>query len=82
MAVIGATMLDSGGPALKTLMAVGTNVPYWVGTTQGDHVVKLTVPKGLTTMSFKLNSDLVRQSVLGAKVEAGGQIDEILRAKP
>jgi predicted acylesterase/phospholipase RssA len=75
---IGATMLDSGVPAMRALMAVGTNVPYWVGTTASDHVVRLSVPKHLGTFSFRLKPELVQVFIAGAKSEAAGQLTTIL----
>lgn len=80
MALLGATLLDSGGPALKTLMAVGTDVPYWVGTTTNDHVVRLRVPPGLSTTSFKVEAADATKAVQGAYEQAAPQLDGILKA--
>ena len=77
LAVLGATVLDSGGPTLKTLMAVGTNVPYWVGHTEDDHVVRLTVPQGLDTTRFRLPQDKVSTWVGAAHGEAETALDGI-----
>lgn len=77
LAVIGATLVDSGIPAMRTLMAVGTDVPYWVGTTDGDNVVRLRVPPGVNTMSFRLSAETVAAAIQAARREADGQLDEI-----
>lgn len=76
--VIGATLIDAGVPVIRTLMAVGTNVPYWVGHADGDHVVRLEVPPGLETTSFRLDSDAVRGWVEGARASADTQLNDIL----
>lgn len=75
---LGATLLDSAVPAMRTLMAVGTNVPYWVGTAPGDHLVRLHVPPGLGTLTFNLSPDLVAGFVQGARTEAEDQLQSIL----
>jgi predicted acylesterase/phospholipase RssA len=80
LAVIGATLIDSGVPAIRTLMAVGTDVPYWVGKTAGDHVVRLRVPSGLATTSFRLPAETVSQAVASAREQADPQLDEIFRS--
>jgi hypothetical protein len=74
LAVIGATLIDSGIPAIRTLMAVGTDVPYWVGTTAKDHVIRLRVPPGLQTTSFKLKPEAVAAAVASAREQAGEQL--------
>jgi hypothetical protein len=78
LALLGATLLDSGAPAMRTLMAVGTNIPYWAGTTEGDHVVRLTVPPGLGTMAFRLDPAKINMAVDDAHNEASDQLDSIL----
>jgi hypothetical protein len=77
LAWIGATLLDSGIPAIRSLMAVGTNIPYWVGTTAGDHVVRLNVPAGLGTTSFKLPDAKTKVLIEGARSEAATQLGKI-----
>jgi NTE family protein len=80
LALLGATLLDSGFPAMKTLMAVGTNVPYWVGTTPGDHVVRLPVPDGLDTMTFSPDLSKVPGWIDDAEQVALTQLKSILPA--
>ena len=74
LAVIGATLIDSGIPAIRTLMAVGTDVPYWVGTTAKDHVIRLRVPPGLQTTSFKLKPPAIAAAVTSAREQAHEQL--------
>lgn len=77
--VIGATLLDSGVPAMRTLMAVGTDVPYWVGTTPDDHIVRLHAQEGLGTLSFNLKPPMVTKLVNDAFLEAQPQLATILK---
>ena len=81
-AVLGATLLDSGIPTLRTLTAVGTNVPYWVGYMPQDPVVRLTVPAGLSTTRFRLPLEDVQRWIGEAKAAAGTQFDAIFAAPP
>jgi hypothetical protein len=78
LAWIGATVLDSGIPAIRSLMAVGTNIPYWVGTTTGDHVVRLNVPTGLGTTTFKMPDTKANAAIEGARQEATTKLGAIL----
>jgi predicted acylesterase/phospholipase RssA len=78
LAVIGATLIDSGIPAIRTLMAVGTDVPYWVGTTERDHVIRLLVPPGLQTTSFRLKPAAVEEAVASAREQADEQLAVVL----
>lgn len=79
LALLGATLLDSAVPAMRTLMAVGGNVPYWVGTAPDDNVVRLTVPTGLGTMKFKLKPLVISGYVQQAQSEAEPQLRFILK---
>ena len=78
LAIIGATLIDSGVPAIRTLMAVGTDVPYWVGTTAGDNVIRLRVPPGLQTTSFRLKPAAIAAAVASAKEQADDQLAAVL----
>lgn len=78
MLLIGATLIDSAASAFKTLMAVGTDVPYWTGAGEDDYVVRLSVPEGLDTMTFKLPPNAVTTYIQNAKSAAGPQLDAIL----
>jgi predicted acylesterase/phospholipase RssA len=82
LALVGATLIDSGIPTFKTLMAVGTNVPYWVGATEGDHVVRLHVPDGLGTFSLRFTPERLAEVINAAEVEATEQVATILPAYP
>ncbi len=73
-ALLGGTLMDSGLPAMRTLMAVGTDVPYWVGAAEGDHVIRLQVPAWLNTTSFKLTQTQVSQAVGIGREQAIGQL--------
>jgi predicted acylesterase/phospholipase RssA len=73
-ALLGGTLMDSGVPAMRTLMAVGTDVPYWVGAAEGDHVIRLQVPAWLDTTSFKLSKTQVNQAVGIGREQAIGQL--------
>ncbi len=76
--VFGATLLDSALPAMRSLMAVGTNIPYWVGTTAGDHVVRLTVPDTLGTLSFRIAPEKAEQAIAAARAEAAAALAPIM----
>jgi NTE family protein len=78
LALLGATILDSAIPAMKALMAVSTNVPYWIGTTAEDHVVRLSVPAGLDTFSFDIDETTRTANIAAAQVESCRQLEEIL----
>lgn len=78
LAILGATVIDSGFPAIRTLMAVGTDVPYWVGTTAHDHVVRLQVPSGVDTTSFKLKPDVIAAAIASAREQATVQLGVVL----
>jgi len=82
LALVGATLIDSGVPTFKTLMAVGTNVPYWVGATEGDHVVRLNVPEGLGTFSLRFTPERLAEVICAAELEAAEQVAEILPEYP
>lgn len=82
LALVGATLIDSGIPTFRTLMAVGTNVPYWVGATEGDHVVRLSVPAGLGTFSLRFTPARLTEVIDAAEVEAVPQIQAILPPYP
>jgi predicted acylesterase/phospholipase RssA len=77
-ALLGGTLLDSGVPAMRTLMSVGTDVPYWVGADPHDHVVRLKVPTWLTTTKFKLPDHRVTEAVAEGRRQAEPQFDAIL----
>jgi len=77
-AVLGATMLDSGMPAMRTLMSVGTDVPYWVGSDDDDHVIRLRVPSWLTTTTFKISPELFADAIADARNQAREQLELIL----
>jgi hypothetical protein len=81
LTILGATLIDSGVPTMRTLMAVGTNVPYWVGYTKHDYVVRLEVPAGLETTSFRLDADKVEGWIAQAKAEATTAIAAIKTAE-
>ncbi len=78
LAFIGATALDSGKPVLSTLMAVGTNVPYWFGYAPGDNLIRLSVPDGIDTMSFKLKPEVIQKAIADAEIEADKQLETVL----
>ncbi len=81
-AVLGGTLLDSGVPAMRTLMAVGTDVPYWVGADKADLVVRLVVPAGLNTTSFKLSDAELRAAVQSGRQQTGEQLSQLLSGSP
>ena len=81
LAILGATLLDSGLPTMRTLMAVGTNVPYWVGYTEHDYVVRLDVPEGLETTSFRLETTKVEDWIAAAQTAACEEIGNIMAAE-
>jgi predicted acylesterase/phospholipase RssA len=78
MLLLGATLIDSGLSALRTLMAVGTDVPYWSGSHPDDHLIRLTVPDDLKTMTFKLPAHRIETIVEDARNEAADQLAQIL----
>lgn len=80
-AVLGATIMDSGVPAMRTMMAVGTDVPYWLGFSPGDHVVRIAVPAGLTTTKFKLAPDEVASAVASGRDQAREQLATIFASE-
>jgi hypothetical protein len=63
-------------------MAVGTNVPYWVGHTDDDHVVRLTVPEGLDTTRFRLPQDKLGEWVAAAHGETEAALANIKALPP
>lgn len=80
--LLGATLIDSALPAMRTLMAVGTDVPYWSGAANTDKVVRLLVPAGLTTLSFKPDGSRLPQWIEEARRSARLQLDQMgLRIK-
>lgn len=78
LAVLGGTLLDSGIPAMRTLMSVGTDVPYWVGADRTDHVIRLQVPAWLGTTTFRLQASQIAEAVADARRQASPQLDDIL----
>lgn len=79
-AVLGGTLMDSGVPAMRTLMSVGTDVPYWVGAHPDDHVVRLSVPPWLKTTSFALSEPRIAEAVTLGRAQAEEQLRAILAA--
>jgi len=77
-AVLGGTLLDSGISATRTLMAVGTDVPYWVGAASTDRVVRLLVPRWLDTWSFNLPPERVAEAVRDGRLQAEAQLPALL----
>lgn len=75
--LLGATVMDSAFPAMRTLMAVGTDVPYWSGASATDHVVRLKVPEGLTTMSFSPDKGRLPGWIDEARESAQGQLAQM-----
>jgi predicted acylesterase/phospholipase RssA len=55
LTVLGFSLFDSGLPAARTLVSVGTDVPYWVDA-DTDPLVRLRVPAGLSTLTFRLSA--------------------------
>jgi predicted acylesterase/phospholipase RssA len=78
MAVVGYTLLDTGLFSARALMAVGTDVPYWVGYGKKDRVVRLAPPQGLGTFSFRVKAETVARYISSARAQAAAQLDELL----
>jgi predicted acylesterase/phospholipase RssA len=78
MAVIGFTLLDTGRATMRTLMSVGTSVPYWTGTAANDRVVRLVPPEGLTTWSFRLKPERAREYITSGRTQAYEQLGALL----
>lgn len=75
--LLGATMMDSAFPAMRTLMAVGTDVPYWSGASASDNVVRLSVPAGLTTLSFAPDAGKLPEWIDEARQSARLQLGQM-----
>lgn len=75
--LLGATVIDSAFPAMRTLLAVGTDVPYWSGASATDRVVRLSVPEGLTTLSFTPDRDQVPAWIDEARESAQQQLGQM-----
>jgi NTE family protein len=71
LARLGSELLDGGIMGAVAAMGVGPNVPYWVGaagTEQGRHIaVRLTVPRELTTLSFRAPTEVVERAIDAAR---------------
>lgn len=78
MMFFGATVIDSAAPAIRTLMAVGTGVPYWSGADPRDHVVRIVIPPGLGTFSFTLKEEDRTRLVEDARTQVRAQLDLIV----
>jgi hypothetical protein len=69
---------DVGLPALFATMSVGPRIPDWVGHADEDHVIRLSVVPGLSTVSFRIGAKKREQVVRQAYEEASEQLAEQL----
>jgi predicted acylesterase/phospholipase RssA len=76
--IVGATFLDSGLPAMRTLMSVGTDVPYWIGAAPDDDVVRLKVPAWLRTTTFRLSDSRIAEAVELGRTQTSEQLPSIV----
>ncbi len=63
---------------MRTLMSVGTDVPYWIGASGSDHVVRLRVPPWLKLTTFRLTEAQIAEAVGEARAQAMMQVSAIL----
>jgi predicted acylesterase/phospholipase RssA len=78
LALAGGSLLESGVPSMKTLMSVGTDVPYWVGAYQTDHVIRLNVPPWLGTTTFKLKPEKIAEAIELGRADAKRQLPMVI----
>lgn len=66
--------------------AAGPGAPAWAGTAPDDHVVRLPIPKALTTMSFDRSSPGVQEAITtaiaDAERETGIELAGLLQSAP
>lgn len=77
MAVVGFTLLDTGRSTFRTMMSVGTGVPYWVGSADNDKVIRLVPPPSLGTFTFRLRPEQVEQCINSAREQTRTQLNEL-----
>jgi predicted acylesterase/phospholipase RssA len=72
--------LDVGLPTLLASVSVGPRVPRWLGKDEGDHVVRLSIPEGISTRSFKADPAKQGAAIAKAYEEADVRLAEIVSA--
>lgn len=70
----GTHAFDVGYPALMASMSVGMRVPDWVGAADDDHVIRLTPPENVSTMSFSLEKGIQSEVIAAACTQARGEL--------
>jgi hypothetical protein len=76
-------LFDVGLPTMLASMSVGPRVPDWVGHADRDDVVRLDVPRGISTLSVRGVSDQTRDAAIAhAYAEAREQLDDLFPDNP
>jgi NTE family protein len=75
---IGRDLFDVGLPSAFAALSVGPGVPDWVGADPGDHVVRLSSPRGIKTTKFTIDDDVRAAAIAVAEQEAAAQLDAIV----
>lgn len=70
-----------GLPLAFTYVA-GAGAPPWAGAADGEHVVRLTVPPAVQTLSFTMDDQVRQQTIDSARGQARQQLAAILGRPP
>lgn len=66
--------------------AAGPGAPAWAGTAEDDHVIRLPIPRQLTTFSFRREApgtaEAVEQAIQDARAVSEARLDQILARPP
>lgn len=78
---LGREIIRSGIGTVIAAMSVATDVPPWLGTATGDHVVRVPVPRTLGTTRFHISEKERREIIQAARQRSQEQLQRIIDGK-
>lgn len=78
----GREIIRVGIATVKATTSVSTGVPYWLGAHEREPVIRVPVPAGVSTTSFRLKREVRETAMDRAKEATYGQVDLVLAGQP